>query len=139
VEDLLRQRGGAEDAPATILLLGGDVHTAYVAEVDAGPGMRSRVHQLVCSPFRKPLTRKERLLVRAMFSPPARVVGTALSRVAGAGTPRTSWRVTSGPTFHNSVGVIRLEGRSARVEIRRTGVGDDETSLSGLHAVDLTG
>ena len=138
IEDLLRQRGRPEGAPATILLLGGDVHTAYVAEVDAGPGMRSRVHQLVCSPFRKPLSRKERLMVRAMFTPVARVVGTALSRIAGAGTPRTSWRVTSGPTFHNSVGVIRLEGRRARVEIRRTGVGEDETSLSGLHGVDLT-
>ena len=141
MEELLALRGsdrGGHGPPATILLLGGDVHTAYVAEVDAGPQVRSRVYQLVCSPFRKPLTRKERYLIRALFTRPARAVSSPIARAAGVRRPEVSWRVLAGPTFHNSVGVVEVEGRTARVAIRRTGVGDEETSLSGLHAIDLT-
>src|SRR6185437_6352335 len=49
--------------PATIVLLGGDVHNAYVSEVTLGGGA-SRVFQIVCSPFRNPLSAKERRIVR---------------------------------------------------------------------------
>jgi hypothetical protein len=107
--------------------------------VDVGDGVESRVWQLVCSPFRKPLTRKERLLVRALFSRPAAVVTRLLARTAGAPDPRASWHVHSGPTFHNSIGLVEIEGRSARVAIRRSGTGTDgPTFLAGLHAMDLT-
>ena len=43
--------------PASVTLVGGDVHNAYVAEVSLGRVDRaqSRVHQVVCSPFRNPL------------------------------------------------------------------------------------
>ena len=52
-------------APATIVLLGGDVHHAYVSEVELGrAARRSRVYQVVCSPFRNPLSPKERRVVR---------------------------------------------------------------------------
>jgi hypothetical protein len=140
--DLLRDRGrGTPDhrPPASILLLGGDVHTAYVAEVEVGDGVESRVWQIVCSPFRKPLTRKERLLVRALFTRPAGAVTRLLARAAGAPDPRASWHVHSGPTFHNSIGLVEIEGRSARVAIRRSGTGrDGPTFLAGLHAMDLT-
>lgn len=141
VEDLLRLRGGDEGGPppASILLLGGDVHTAYVAEVDGGPAMRSRVWQLVCSPFRKPLSPRERRLIRGLFSRPARVVARALARAARAPEPTMSWHVRSGPTFDNSVGVVEVEGRTARVQIRRTGEHGDPTTLSGLHELELTG
>ena len=141
MEDLLRLRGSEEDGrpPASILLLGGDVHTAYVAEVDAGPAVRSRVWQLVCSPFRKPLDPRERRLIRALFTRPARAVTSAMARAARAPRPGVSWSVRSGPTFDNSIGVIEVEGRSARVAIRRTGGGGDPTRLSGLHDLDLTG
>jgi hypothetical protein len=142
MEDLLRLRGGDGDGggrpPASILLLGGDVHTAYVAEVDAGPAVQSRVWQLVCSPFRKPLAPRERRLIRALFTRPARALTSALARAAGAPWPAVSWRVRSGPTFDNSVGVLEVDGRSARVTIRRTTEGGDPAALSVLHDLDLT-
>ncbi len=95
--------------------------------------------QLVCSPFRKPLDRRERLLVRALFSRAAGIVTTALARAAGAPDPRATWTVHSGPTFHNSIGLLEIEGRTARVAIRRSGTGDDgPTFLAGLHAMDLS-
>lgn len=141
MEDLLRLRGGDAGGPppAGILLLGGDVHTAYVAEVDCGPAVRSRVWQLVCSPFRKPLAPRERRLIRALFTRPARALTSAMARAAGAPRPTVSWRVRSGPTFDNSVGVVEVQGRAARVTIRRAGAGGDPTELSGLHQQDLTG
>ena len=54
-----RARRGGEGGPppATITLLGGDVHTAYVAEVAPAASAGSRVYQVVCSPFRNPLAR----------------------------------------------------------------------------------
>ena len=76
--------------------------------------------------------------MRALFTGPARRITAQLARAAGAAPPRLSWRVRSGPTFDNSIGVVEVAGRSARVAIRRTGSGDDPTSLSGLHAVELT-
>ena len=140
MEDLLRLRGGDEDGPppASILLLGGDVHTAYVAEVGAGPGVRSRVWQLVCSPFRKPLDPRQRRLIRALFTRPARALTSAMARAAHAPRPSVSWHVRSRPTFDNSIGLIEVEGRSAHVAIRRTTEHGDPTRLSALHEVDLT-
>ena len=58
------RRGGA---PATVVLLGGDVHHAYLADVGfrRGAGARSAVYQAVCSPFRNALSRHERMVIRA--------------------------------------------------------------------------
>ena len=54
------------DAPGTITFIGGDVHTAYIAEVTLGDAQQSRVFQVVCSPFRNPLR-----AARAAHDPPA--------------------------------------------------------------------
>src|SRR6185295_16443515 len=54
--------------PLSVLLLGGDVHYSSISEVDLGGRQQSRVHQLVCSPFRNPLSSKERWIVRATAS-----------------------------------------------------------------------
>ena len=60
--------------PASIVLLGGDIHEAYLQEVAfrRGAGVRSGVYQAVCSPFRKPLNRRERLAFTANRSRAAR-------------------------------------------------------------------
>jgi hypothetical protein len=141
---LLHERSTSADpaapAPATIMLLGGDVHTAYVAEVDLGPGQRSRVYQLVCSPFRKPLSPRERRTMRLLFSEPVAWVGRVLSRAAGVRPVPVRWRLVSGPTFPNSIGVIDIDGRAARVEIRQSDRTDDGGStLLPLQRRDLTG
>ena len=65
--DLLRttSNGRGNQGPATIIVLGGDVHTAYIAEIELGAGKgRSRVFQIVCSPFRNPLTAGQRRVIR---------------------------------------------------------------------------
>ncbi len=133
-------RAGARDdlAPATILLLGGDVHHAYVSEIefDSNPG--SRVYQLVCSPFRNPLPPRERRIVRVTGSRAAGVAFAALARIAGVPVPSASWRFVRSPTFDNSIGELVLEGRSARVTVRRSPHEDEDVDrLVVLHRTDL--
>ena len=133
-------RTGASEGlpPATILLLGGDVHHAYVAEteLDSNPG--SRVYQLVCSPFRNPLSRRERRIVRAIGSRAAGVVFAGLARIARVPVPSASWRFVRSPTFDNSIGELVLEGRSARVTVRRSPHEDEDVDrLVVLHHTDL--
>lgn len=133
-------RGTDAPAPGSILVLGGDVHTAYLAEVTLGEEQRSRVYQLVCSPFRKPLSAYERRTVRVLFSRPAAIATRVAARLAGVRAPDARWRTISGPTFHNSIGLIDLDGRNARVTIRRSFENGTETPLlTPLHTYDLTG
>jgi hypothetical protein len=106
--------------PATILLLGGDVHCSSISEVDLGAGGRSRVHQLVCSPFRNPLSKKERRIVKATGSRPAAKVFELLAKLAKVEPTSTSWTPLRKPTFENSLGEIVLTHRTATATIRRS-------------------
>jgi hypothetical protein len=71
--------------PATVTVVGGDVHNAYVAEVSMGrlTETRARVHQVVCSPFRNPLGPSERRLVNLTKTPVAAARCSGLARLAG--------------------------------------------------------
>ena len=124
--DLSRDRPHGGEPPATITLLGGDVHTAYVSEVELAGGQRSRIHQVVCSPFRNPLEPGRRRLVRATGSRLAALVVRPLARLAGVQPPAARWRFVAGPTFDNSIAVLTLDGRAADVMISRSGPEDGD-------------
>jgi hypothetical protein len=132
---------GAADAPspATIVLLGGDVHNAYVSKIDLGAGRSGcRVFQIVCSPFRNPLSAKERRIVRATGSRLAGAVFSVLARLAGVPAPSARWRFVREQTFENSIGELELQGRSARVTLRRSPHEDEDIDqLVLLHRTDL--
>ncbi len=127
---LLREVGAGEKgaAPATIVVLSGDVHHAYLAEMAfrRGSGVTSRVYQAVCSPFRNPLDAKERRVIRISFGKAMTAVTRALSRAAGVPDPDLRWRTLDGPFFDNQVGTVTLEGRSARIKIEKTNPGEAE-------------
>jgi len=136
--DMLRSiatggRGG--DPPASITLVGGDIHNAYIAEVSLGrrDGSRSRVHQLVCSPFRNPLSPTQRRLVQLAGTGFGAVVLRSIARLAGVKPPSVRWRYRAGPTFHNSIGVVELDGRRAEATIYRSDEGGPSDSLRSLH------
>jgi hypothetical protein len=114
--------------PATIIGLGGDVHHAYLAQVGfrKGTGAQSAVYQAVCSPFRNPLDRHERLVVQVSDSKPGEAIAHALARAAGVPDPEVRWRLAQPPTFDNQFATLELEGRSARLRIERTVRGDPE-------------
>jgi hypothetical protein len=108
--------------PATILGLGGDVHHAYLAEVGfrRDAGAQTAVYQAVCSPFRNPLDRHERLTVRISDTRPSGRVANALARSAGVPDPELGWRLVQRPTFDNQFATLELDGRSALLRIERT-------------------
>jgi hypothetical protein len=131
---------GAEGPPPeTIVALSGDVHHAYLAEVafPRGAGVKSRVYQAVCSPFRNPLDARERRAIRALSTAPAAAVAHRLARAAGVADPEIRWRLRDPAIFDNVVATLRLEGRSATLRIERAQpVGDDggvtlETAVEG--------
>ena len=122
--------------PASITLVGGDIHNAYIAEVSLGRSdeTRSRVHQLVCSPFRNPLSPTQRRLVSLTSSPLAAGALRGLARLAGVKPPSVRWRYRAGPTFHNSIGIVELDGRRAEATIYRSDEGEPSAALRSLHA-----
>jgi hypothetical protein len=118
--------------PASIVILSGDVHHAYVCDVAFRPGaeVQSQVVQAVCSPYRNPLDQNERRVVRAGFTSPLHVFARGLAHLSGAPDPGIRWRLLEGPYFDNQVGTVRLEGREAIVRLDKTIAGEeDEVAL----------
>ena len=115
-------------APASIVVLSGDVHHAYLSEIEfeSGAGVRSRVFQAVCSPYRNPLGKGERRVVRAGFSRPFRALARALARMARAARPGIRWTTSEGPYFDNQVATIRLDAREATLRLDKTVAGEDD-------------
>jgi hypothetical protein len=137
--ELLRELAEGPDAPGTITFIGGDVHTAYIAEVELGERQQSRIFQVVCSPFRNPLAARERRTIRLLQTAPARALCRRLARAAGIGAPSASWRLVTPVTFDNSVATLDIDERRARVTIRRSAP-ERPTGwpLEPLHERDLT-
>jgi PhoD-like phosphatase len=122
--DLLHEvaSGGRGPAPASVIVLSGDVHHAYLAEASF-PGrapIESAVVQAVCSPIRNPLDRNERRGLRAALSRSASTVARLLARSAGVRPGGVRWKFADEPTFDNQIATLRLTGRDARLTIEKT-------------------
>jgi hypothetical protein len=123
-------------APATIVILGGDVHNAYIADVAVSPDQKSRVVQIVCSPFRNPLSASQRRVVRLTASAPAAKIFGLLARLARVPALSADWRLVRGQTFHNSLGELELDERAARVRLSRSPREDEQAEQ--LQTLDET-
>jgi hypothetical protein len=134
LRELLEEVGSGRRGkpPASIVLLSGDVHHAYLCEVafKRDAGMQSAVYQAVCSPYRNPLEANERRVVRAGFSGTFTKIARGLARAADAADPGIRWRLLEGPYFDNQVATLRLDGRKAIARLDKTVAGEeDERSL----------
>jgi hypothetical protein len=126
--------------PSSVLLLGGDVHYTSISEVDLGGDQRSRVHQLVCSPYRNPLSAMERRVVRATSSGIAARVFAKLADWAGVERPSATWKPIRPPSFENAISELVLDGPNASVVIRRSPrEGENPECLVADPAVPLAG
>jgi len=136
---LARGTEGA-DPPASILLLGGDVHCSSIHEVELGSGSPTRVHQLVCSPFRNPLTVKEQRILRATGSRASAQVFARLAKLAGVEPPSASWEAIRDATYDNALGELLLDGPTASATIRRSPrEGEDPELLVADPPIPLSG
>ncbi|MFF3327408.1 alkaline phosphatase D family protein [Streptomyces sp. NPDC002889] len=132
---LMAEVGSGRDAPATVCVLSGDVHHAYVAEprwpADAGragdaadraAGVAppdARVLQLTCSALHNSIPRPIRLGFRFGWSRAGRRLGRLLARHGRAPAPLISWRKTGGPWFGNQLMTLTLRGRSASLRLQQ--------------------
>jgi hypothetical protein len=127
------QRG---PAPASIAILSGDVHHAYLAEVAfrRGSGVESSVWQGVCSPFRNALDAHEQHMIQFSLTAPGEMLGRALARAAGVPEPEIRWRFREGPFYDNQVATVTLDGHSASMRLEKT-VGDPDSDRRELELV----
>ncbi|WP_328401119.1 alkaline phosphatase family protein [Streptomyces sp. NBC_00390] len=130
---LIAEVGSGPDAPATVCVLSGDVHHAYIAEprwrakwrhpdaeADGQSGVappHARVLQLTCSPVHNSIPLVIRLGFRFGWSRAGRWVGRALRRHGRVTRPLVSWRRTGGPWFGNQLMTLTLRGRSASLRL----------------------
>jgi len=127
LRDLLHEVATGErgKTPASVVVLSGDVHHAYLAEV-AYPGSpdRAPVYQAVCSPYRNPLDEKERRVVRSGFRRPLTAFAGLLAKAAGAPDPGIRWRTLEGPYFDNQVASLHIDKRAAWMRLDKTVPGE---------------
>jgi hypothetical protein len=108
-------------APASVIVISGDVHHSYLAAVEFPPGTspRSAVYQAVCSPIQNVMSQSLQREHRLATSRAGTLAGAALARLAGAGRSAIRWRVTQGPWFYNMLCALEFSGRAARVRFDR--------------------
>jgi PhoD-like phosphatase len=127
---LLRAIGAGERSnghpPASMVVLSGDVHHGYLAEIDLGDGVKSAIYQSVGSPLRNPLGLPERLALGAGWTKTGGLVGKTLARLAGVEEPPVSWRLTHDePWFENHISTLELRGREATLRVEKTNPEDE--------------
>nr|WP_237519313.1 alkaline phosphatase D family protein [Streptomyces sp. HUCO-GS316] len=118
--ELIAEAGSGPGAPATVCVLSGDVHHAYIAEPqwpDRTPD--ARVVQLTCSPVHNSIPLSIRLGFRFGWSAVARALGRSFARHARSPRPPVKWRKTGGPWFGNQLMTLTLSGRSARLRLEQ--------------------
>ncbi|MFE0799092.1 alkaline phosphatase D family protein [Streptomyces sp. NPDC058812] len=128
--DLIAEAGTGPGAPATVSVLSGDVHHAYVAEPSwPGRAPDAMVAQLTCSPVHNSVPLSIRLGFRFGWSAPARALGRRIARHGHCGPPAVGWRKTGGPWFGNQLMTLTLRGRSARLCLEQARAERDGTTV----------
>jgi hypothetical protein len=117
IDDIAHGREG--DAPESIVLLSGDVHHCYLAQVGfpAGSGAHSAVWQAVCSAFRKELAPHEKATLKFGHTPLAERLSRRLARAAGVRPLPFAWRIVDRPDYANQIGTLTIAGPTSHVRV----------------------
>ena len=107
--------------PASIIVLSGDVHHGYLAEVMfRNEDLKSPVYQAVCSPFRNYIPKTKWRLEAVGWTKPGKLVGRFLARLVGIGEEGIDWRLTHDRLwFENQVATLKIEGRKATLTFEK--------------------
>ncbi|OAA18700.1 PhoD-like phosphatase [Frankia sp. EI5c] len=159
--------GAHGPAPASVVVLSGDVHHAYLARADhprqptddptdgrangradgpisgsaggsAGGSAAAPVWQAVCSPFRNPLGPGiRRIDALARRRGPSAALGH-LARLLGVRDLPVSWTVTHGPWFDSQLATLTLDGRQATMLLEKTEPDGEPGGLDEVMRVALS-
>ncbi|SPF05168.1 alkaline phosphatase D family protein [Streptomyces sp. MA5143a] len=120
---LTAEAGSGDGAPATVLVLSGDVHHAYIAQptwpADAPAVPDARVLQLTCSPVHNSVPLSMKLGFHFGWSRIGRSIGRWLGRHGRGRRPSIDWHKAGGPWFGNQLMTLTLRGRSARLRFEQ--------------------
>jgi hypothetical protein len=108
--------------PPASVVLSGDVHHGYLAELDFGDGadVKSPVYQAVGSPLRNLLGLPERLAMRFGWSWLGERVGKTFARSAGIEESPLCWHLMhEKPWFENHISTLELRGRYAVLKVEK--------------------
>ncbi|MGI8721686.1 MAG: alkaline phosphatase D family protein [Geodermatophilaceae bacterium] len=122
-------RGEHGKAPTSLLVLSGDVHHAYVAEIVEPKGITSRIYQLTCSPVHNEVPHPMVQTFKIGWSKPAIAITAALRRLARVPRTRMRWRKRAGPFFGNELAVLTLNGTRADLRFEKAETGEDRTPM----------
>jgi PhoD-like phosphatase len=113
-------RGERGPAPATTLVLSGDVHHAYTAELVHPGGLAARVHQLTVSPLHKQAPHPIQVGFRMGWSRWASHLTAGIARLGRVRPSRLGWAKQAGPFFGNQIGELLLADGRARFQLSVT-------------------
>jgi hypothetical protein len=119
------------------MVLSGDVHHAYAAELVQPGDLAARVHQLTVSPLHNQAPHPIRVGFRIGWSRWAKRLTQTLARSAKAEPSEFQWEKQAGPFFGNQIGELVLSGREARFQLSVTDLGQEE--LRGVLDMPLAG
>jgi hypothetical protein len=128
-ERLLVERATGErdvEPPATITVLGGDIHFSYGVAVEPRGDLEfaSRVHQVVSSPIRNILGAPERRAMRFAQSDAGRRFAEFLQRRVGRPPSDLRWDLDVDPIFDNTMALIEFDGDQAALTMERARLDD---------------
>jgi hypothetical protein len=119
--ELIAGVGRRKRAPASICVLSGDVHHAYVAQARFPEPVASPVYQLTCSPLHNYVPLPMKLFFRVFWSKLAERIVRGLLRAAGpVPRPHLDWDRIAGPHFGNDLAEFVASGRHAETLLRHT-------------------
>jgi hypothetical protein len=125
-------------APATVCVLSGDVHHAYVARAEYS-GVQSAVYQLTCSPLHNHVPGPMKLAFRGAWS---RIAERATRRMLGlvlkVEPPSVEWTRLMGPYFGNDLMTLRLDGPHAQVQLEQAGANVEKPTLTKVATLSLS-
>ena len=110
-------RGEHGRAPATALVLSGDVHHAYAARLVEPGGLVTGVHQLTVSPLHNQAPHPVEIGFRIGWGRAARALTAVLARTARVAPSRLRWEKEAGPFFGNQIAELVLDGPAARFRL----------------------
>jgi hypothetical protein len=125
--------------PATVCVLSGDVHHAYVAQAHYGEHVDSKIYQLTCSPLHNHVPAAMKVAFRISWSRTTeQVTRRLLGLVAKLPPISFEWTCLAGPYFGDEVATLVLDARRAESVLERSGPSTAPLKLTEVGRVTLS-